>query len=411
MKRIIIGIIVFVIMLFIANLYICSIYPIPQAGYGIWAGTPGGSRELILGPENFRAIHRYNNMGFRGKDIPVNSLAKIRVACIGDSFTEGYGAQEDETWPAVLDRKLASIGGEAYNMGRAGSQSDIYADIIRKVAVPLKVTDIVVCMITSDFRYGFELPEYPTVRRKLANPFIDNRNFILKPITEIFPGWMYLLDRARGRYPVEHGTCWPVMSDKVILKGALSGIPEWNHISYVKAKELLNERKKHVNPKVMSAVEHAGFNPYLLKVDLIQGYYTYRDTVADMGISKDDLVECTDIWVKWYANVCEENDIRSWILYFPLPPLVSKGNFGVFDDEFYKDAPDIYGDTSIRDILRDACAKYNVRFIDATDTFINYTDSDNPAFYRWAPHPTPKGYEMVGTVVSEKIMTNYRNTQ
>ncbi len=129
-----------------------------------------------------------------------------------------------------------------------------------------------------------------------------------------------------------------------------------------------------------------------------------------MCISQDDQVDCTEKWVSWYGKVCKENNIRPWILYFPLPPLVSKSPYGVYEDSFYKDAPDIYGDTSIRDILSDACEKYNVSFIDATETLMNYTNKVEPAFYRWAPHPTEKGYGLVGELAAEKMIHHIDHT-
>lgn len=400
--KLLFAIVAFLVCLFIVDLYIRNNFPLPEKGYGVWAGYPESKSVMLLMPDKFKSIHRYNRYGFRGDDFIIDPHTDVRIACVGDSFTEGYGANENETWPAILQSKFNSNEVEVLNLGKAGSQSDIYANIINKVALPLHPTDIIVSMITSDFRYGFELPRNLSIVKEFKNPFIDNRIKIIKPIVKLFPGWVYLLDRARGRYPMSSKTCWPVMTDKVILQEALDEIPHWNHLSYVKSRHYLEVHKKLVNPEVMKAVEHAGFNPYLLKTDLAKSYYTYLDTVSDMGISKNDLQECTDIWIKWYANICKKNNIRAWVLYFPLPPLVNKGKFGIYQDKFYENAPDVYGDTSVRDIIKISCEKFGVNFIDPTREFMAH--GNDQMFHRWDTHPTAKGYKLVGELVSKKMM-------
>src|SRR5690606_22420768 len=51
---------------------------------------------------------RVNEAGFRGS-LPITPKPAdvVRVACIGDSHTFGWGVGEDETWPAYLADELA----------------------------------------------------------------------------------------------------------------------------------------------------------------------------------------------------------------------------------------------------------------------------------------------------------------
>jgi lysophospholipase L1-like esterase len=107
-----------------------------------WGGLAPLPQPLFAG-DNFRAlddpVQRYDNLpggefsvtfvdapgaqprvvralinadGFRGPRVPRERTPDVsRVACVGDSHTFGWGVGEDETWPAVLDRKLdATIG-------------------------------------------------------------------------------------------------------------------------------------------------------------------------------------------------------------------------------------------------------------------------------------------------------------
>jgi lysophospholipase L1-like esterase len=48
-----------------------------------------------------------NQQGFRGPLVePKKPAGSLRIACIGDSHTFGYGVADDRTWPAALERRL-----------------------------------------------------------------------------------------------------------------------------------------------------------------------------------------------------------------------------------------------------------------------------------------------------------------
>ena len=81
-----------------------------------FVNKPGGRRTLTYvrrpGGEVFTVTHGVNALGLRG---PETTLAKPpgvrRIATLGDSFTFGYGVDDDETWPAALQRALDGTGG------------------------------------------------------------------------------------------------------------------------------------------------------------------------------------------------------------------------------------------------------------------------------------------------------------
>jgi len=117
-----------------------------------WGGLAPLPQPLFAG-ENFRAlddpVQRYDNLpggeftvtfvdepgaapravralinvdGFRGPPVPRERTPDVaRVACVGDSHTFGWGVGEDETWPAVVARKLAaSLGAGRVEVLNAG---------------------------------------------------------------------------------------------------------------------------------------------------------------------------------------------------------------------------------------------------------------------------------------------------
>lgn len=72
---------------------------------------PGGVqrvayRDTADGPERVAVAH-VNAHGMRGEDVELaRTPGSLRIACIGDSHTFGYGVSDGETWPDVLRASL-----------------------------------------------------------------------------------------------------------------------------------------------------------------------------------------------------------------------------------------------------------------------------------------------------------------
>lgn len=67
--------------------------------------SPG--KEYKFKTTEFEFIHKYNSLGLREKEFTDELLTgREIILCIGDSFTEGVGAEYENSWPQVLERKL-----------------------------------------------------------------------------------------------------------------------------------------------------------------------------------------------------------------------------------------------------------------------------------------------------------------
>ena len=82
-----------------------------------WVHIPGKQIANFYGPEQTITINR---QGLRGKeeyedDAPED---RMRVICLGDSFTLGYGVDDSETYPAQLETLNPRI--QTLNMGQGG---------------------------------------------------------------------------------------------------------------------------------------------------------------------------------------------------------------------------------------------------------------------------------------------------
>lgn len=80
-----------------------------------WSNRPGAAGPMrVVGQHDTFA--RINSRGLRDREIdPARRKGGLRVLCLGDSFTWGWGVGDDETYPKVLERELAGV--EALNAG------------------------------------------------------------------------------------------------------------------------------------------------------------------------------------------------------------------------------------------------------------------------------------------------------
>lgn len=139
------------------------------------------------GPEMKRDFHlrifgveyRTNNFGFRDREF--NEKKKdgvLRIACVGDSVTFGYGMPAEKTFPKLLEKKLSDngISAEVMNLGFPGN--DVYGN--------RRVTETIALQFSPDvFIYQFGLNDFnvlksgrnvaPTAEAKLSRTgFLKN---------------------------------------------------------------------------------------------------------------------------------------------------------------------------------------------------------------------------------------------
>lgn len=117
----------------------------PELG---WVSIPDASLLDLYGPGVFL---RTNSRGFRGarETTPEVPLGRRRVVCSGDSFTLGYGVDDNQTWCARLGVLLPGV--ETVNLGQGGYGIDQSYLLFRR-ELPRLAHDVhLFAFITEDF--------------------------------------------------------------------------------------------------------------------------------------------------------------------------------------------------------------------------------------------------------------------
>jgi lysophospholipase L1-like esterase len=73
---------------------------------------------------DFRASHHTDAFGFRN---PWPWPERIEIVAVGDSLTFGYGVEDDQAWPAILNRALPDV--NVLNLGLIGAGPEQYLRI------------------------------------------------------------------------------------------------------------------------------------------------------------------------------------------------------------------------------------------------------------------------------------------
>jgi lysophospholipase L1-like esterase len=107
-----------------------------------------GASGRHVSPGEFDAEFHINSKGIRGAEIDYARNGSRRILALGDSFTFGFGVEDDQTWPAQLQRQL---GVEVVNGGVMGWGLAEYLIWFQKEGVKYKPDLVVVGVHASDW--------------------------------------------------------------------------------------------------------------------------------------------------------------------------------------------------------------------------------------------------------------------
>ncbi len=401
--------------LFITDALIQWRYPIPGKDYlDVIAKPPGSILTFVSAPDNFETTHRYSRFGSRGSDFSIEPTTDIRIIAIGDSFTEGVGAQEEKTWPAILSQRLSDLDVKVLNFGKSGIGPNGYARILTRSALRLKPTDVIICFIPNDFPKGFKLPKNLQVRTKFSNIFLEQRSIWTKSVAFLFPGWIYLIEHTflqRWEAP-QRGTYWSKYNESSTEWAVAEITEQYEHLSERDAEQIVQKRMNEMDPQVIQAAEEGKFNPTMVSMGLgSPGRHYAISRIQRLGIySPDRLKRNTQEWLSWYKQTCQQLGTRPWVVYFPSAQLVSNTLHGVYPDNhpIYLKRFDVFGDTSLRDLLKEICMQLHIPFIDVTNILMKH--NDEKLFLRYDTHPTARAYQLAGETVAEQMRAVLMNS-
>ena len=136
-------------------------------------GFPKEAPESIAYPPNFYDetdffgspyVVKANSLGIRYPEIPLkkNGAGEIRVAVIGDSFTEGLGVKENQRFSSIMENRWSKPSRRVYfiNCGVSGAGPREYLRIFYHIALRYHPDKLLVVLYANDLSDSRESLEY-----------------------------------------------------------------------------------------------------------------------------------------------------------------------------------------------------------------------------------------------------------
>ena len=113
-----------------------------------WVNLPNVYLPNMYGPGKYL---RTNSQRFRNNEDFTQQVppGKTRIICSGDSFTLGFGVDNDHTWPQLLATRAPNI--ETVNMGQGGYGADQAYLWYKRDGAPLDHNIQILALISPDF--------------------------------------------------------------------------------------------------------------------------------------------------------------------------------------------------------------------------------------------------------------------
>lgn len=155
------------------------------------------NRDVILIPPRFLVPSFYRT-----------DPARQTIVAIGDSFTEGHPVKRQNSYPAVLERTLAShgVGAQVINAGIGDSGPDQHLRLLREYLLPrLRPTAVVWTLYANDIDDNYTRPAYRLSEGKLV------------PLDARF-GWIYIRQAVNRRAPLPNLVKKQSYTYRILLK-------------------------------------------------------------------------------------------------------------------------------------------------------------------------------------------------
>jgi lysophospholipase L1-like esterase len=240
---------------------------------------------------------KVNNLGFRGPNTTLQNKGR-RVAVMGDSFTFGWGVEDDETWVHLLGEAFPDV--ELLNLGRGGTHPGDHVQLARR-ALPLLNPDVVIVAVLQGNDIG-QLRRIIAHERGLLQPRFPhfhrekNGNRFIRQLRErLFPN---LSRRLPGvAFPTE---VWKQEAETIIVSFSEQEMTRYDGLNPSLKKDF---KAGLVNPSIILEAITEPEAPCL---------------AVDMGdtLTRDAAIRLRD-HLSELKKLCTENDVQLILWGFP----------------------------------------------------------------------------------------------
>lgn len=317
---------------------------------------PNVTMDIVFGPIPYRV--KINSLGFRGPEIQrEKSLGVTRIIALGDSVTDGFYVENENTYPFLLEAWLRDHGvrAEVVNAARGDSSIDREIEIYRKFCAPLDPDVVVLLFVSNDIDQIRGVPKEDLINlQTLENEPAAASEMLLFGRTAIGE---LILDVSMARNFPNY------RPNQRLLEG---GMPD-NRYDIAGGMDFADNVRKF-------------YQWHVARSDGVVGHREFTE------IDRQAL-EGYEFALTYLRDLLREQGVRLVLAYYP-----------EYNQVYESDPPMI-----LRDAVRDICARLGVTFIDLTERF-RHEGADKALHF--APvdyHPNPEGNRVIAEGIGEQM--------
>lgn len=359
-----------------------------------------GVLELIFPPHaqqtfettEFMYTAHINSLGLRERELPPERGDVFRIVAIGDSYTYGWGVEQEQTWLRLLEELLAAQGYpvQTVNLGKPGSGPPDYAALAER-AVPILRPDLILVVLLQGNDLGAAGPENVTVPK-------GNRFDFLR---QIYPNTIRLLhDLRRNRDFGNRG-----QQEMPPQKSSGEDNRRWaaNTAQEFHEKMTPEERARFdaLEDRVKEAFLTGNLNPYLIDLALKNPQF-YCLTMDLENPWTKTCIERTAGQLARIKKVADDFGAAALVLSIPEGAYVNEEALRNIRRVGYNVPDNLIDNTAPDEGIRLAAERAGLPFLSVSDAF-RARRTETGLFYELDGHLTVAGHRLYGEALSEAL--------
>ena len=359
--------------------------------HGIHKDIPDKSFSYLKAPPGFPDINytlSTDKRGFRNK----TRFEKYDIVMLGDSFTEGSGVSDAQSWPFLIAQET---GHSVYNLGMSGGNPVTYLETLKKFGIEL-APKTVICMLYegNDFRSSNFLP--------------DKRGF--------FHDVSLYIKRSPLRRTIK----------KFLIKSFGTTYESSS------SKDTAEQKALDINSVGRATIDALSWLPLAIPEGQGARYYTFTvKRLLSHYVVKDDFLQSEGCryafdYLRKMKEILDRDNIRFIIVYasdkpHTLLPIIEKrvspGNLHAFMALKKRSLPPaeklkeiLLNRLDVKEkVVKDFCRQESIEFISLTDSLRKNIKKGRQAYFTYDQHWTPIGHEIVAKEICPHVWDTEKN--
>ena len=362
---------------------------------------PPGFKQTLRSICEFECQYELNSRGIRYPDIPLNkdSREELRFFMLGDSFTEGYGVEANETFGAVMERSCFESGTAVLfiNGGIRGTGPLEYMGTLFSVGFQYEIDGVLICLYVNDVEDCPESSSFEPKWVQLTQP--DGFKAVLAKLYPcLFAMAMNLQFYYSSNY-VQRGESRDIV-EETTRKAKEMGISE----------EAIEKWRASLPADLLDAANRFEFNGAALSQGLLNPHRFSECLNLTMHSSENRFRNMLLILNKMVQE-CRNRSISVYVILIPLPYMYDPESFNENDPRIKTGTivsqSWLTETMPLQSRLQAWAEEKVVPFFDLTATFRDAAkECQSPLNYRLDIHWTPLGHRVAGKAIQQWLVEN-----